>query len=432
MGSPRYDADHLLFALLPYLAVVAFLVLVTARRLLAPRLGASPPSVPRRYGERTLVVYGLLVVLAGHLLGFLIPEQVQVWNGDSLRRYVLEVSGLAFALMTLVGLLLAVRRWLFSAEARQGVGPADWLLYALLLLQVGSGIYVALSYPWGSSWYATAVVPYLRSLVRLEPDLGAVGALPHPIKLHLVAVWVLVVVLPFTRVVRPLVERGWEDGRERAASRATTAVLFVGLAFSVMALVPRLWGTPLPGNQRGYEPSQPIAFSHRLHAGELQVSCLYCHGDAERGRHAGIPSATVCMNCHRLVKASTRDTRAEQELAEREGRKPRAIVSPELAKLYAALALDDNLQRDPDRPTTPIRWVKVHNLPSFTRFDHRAHVAAEVACQRCHGPVEGMERVRQVEDLSMGWCVQCHRESDGTRAAGREVHPSNDCTTCHH
>jgi hypothetical protein len=177
---------------------------------------------------------------------------------------------------------------------------------------------------------------------------------------------------------------------------------------------------------------QPIAFSHRLHAGELQISCLYCHADAEKGRHAGLASASVCMNCHRFVTAPTRDLRAEAELAKEESRPPRTIISPDLAKLYAALGLDDKLQRDPAKPTTPIRWVKVHNLPAFTRFDHRAHVNAGVDCQRCHGPVEGMERVRQVEDLSMGWCVQCHRDANQNGVAGREVHPSNDCTTCHH
>ena len=90
------------------------------------------------------------------------------------------------------------------------------------------------------------------------------------------------------------------------------------------------------------------------------------------------------------------------------------------------------MQPKPAEATEPIRWVKVHNLPSFTRFDHAAHVNAEVACQHCHGPVDTMERVRQVEDLSMGWCVHCHRDANQNGVAGREVHPSNDCTTCHH
>jgi len=432
MGSPLLDLDRLLFAVLPYVAMVPFFVVVAVRCFRGPPLATSPRRPPRRYGERLLVGYGILVILVGHVLAFLIPEQVLLWNNDALRRYVLEGSALVFALMTLVGLLLTVLRCLVSAEARRDVGTSDWLLYALLLLQVASGIFLALFYPWGSSWYATLGVPYLRSLVRLEPDLSAIRALPHPVKLHLVTSCVLVMFVPFTRVVNPLIVRRGEEGQERGYSRVTTMVLLVGLAFSLLALVPRLRGTPLPGNQQGYEPVQPIAFSHRLHAGELQVSCLYCHADAEKGRHAGIASGSVCMNCHRFVTAPLRDGRAELELAKEENRPPRTIISPELAKLYEALGLDDKLQRDAAKPTTPIRWVKVHNLPSFTRFDHGAHVYAGVDCRHCHGPVDSMERVRQVEDLSMGWCVHCHRDAKENGVAGRKVQPSNDCTTCHH
>ena len=432
-----WSGEYLLFAVLPYVAVAAFLVLVAARRYRVPPFGppAQPtpsPGGPQSFGERFAFGCGILVILGGHVLAFLIPEQVLLWNNDPLRRYVLEASALVFALMTLVGLLLTVARCLFNAEVRRGVGPSDWILYALLLLLLANGIFVALFYPWGSSWYAIAVVPYLRSLVRLGPDLSSISALPDPVKLHLVTACLLVIFLPFTRVVRPLIARGWEEGEEKGTGRVATTVLLVGLAFSLMALVPRLWGVLLPDNQKGYEPVQPIAFSHRLHAGELQISCLYCHADAEKGRHAGLASASVCMNCHRFVTAPTRDVRAESELAKEEKRPPRTIISPDLAKLYAALGLDDKLQRDPAKPTTPIRWVKVHNLPSFAHFDHRAHVNAGVACQRCHGAVETMERVRQVKNLSMGWCVQCHRDATENGVAGKHVRASNDCTTCHH
>ncbi len=424
-GLPQ-DPSYWLFALLPYLAVAAFLVLLIARRFGVPPFGAvaSLPALERRsHAERYLFGYGILVILAGHGLGFLVPEQVLLWNNDTLRRYILEASGLIFALMTLVGLLLTL--------VRGGNGLGDWLLYLLLLVQVVSGILMAVLYPWGSSWYATAAVPYLRSLVRLDPDLGLIAAMPHLVKLHLALAWVVLLVLPFTRVVRPLVVRP-ETGQDPVLGRLTTTVLLVGLALSLVPLVPQLWAAHLPGNQQGYEPAQPIAFSHRLHAGELEMSCLYCHSDAEKGRHAGLASATVCMNCHRFITAPARDKLAEDELAKEEKRPPRTIISPELAKLYAALGLDEKLQRDPAESPLPIHWRKVHNLPSFTRFDHRAHVNAGVACQRCHGAVESMERVRQVEDLSMGWCVQCHRDANANGVAGRVVHPSNDCTTCHH
>lgn len=216
------------------------------------------------------------------------------------------------------------------------------------------------------------------------------------------------------------------------SSRLLTLVLLVGLLGGGALLVPRLGLVHLPGNQQGYEPAQPIAFSHRLHAGELQVSCLYCHFGAERSHHAGIPAASVCMNCHGFVTAPLGAVRAEDEQARQEGRKPRRIVSPELQKLYDALGLDAALRRDPARPTAPIAWVRVHALPDFVTFDHRPHVQAGVACQQCHGPVETMDRVSQAQSLSMGWCVNCHRQASGTEAAGRRLAPSIDCATCHH
>jgi hypothetical protein len=188
----------------------------------------------------------------------------------------------------------------------------------------------------------------------------------------------------------------------------------------------------LPGNQQGYEPEQPIAFSHRLHAGDSQISCIYCHFGAETSRHAGIPPAAVCMTCHRYVTASPQAVLPEILEARKAGRTPRPVVSPELQKLYDALGLNSQLEPDPAKTSKPITWVKVHHLPAYTCFDHRAHTKAGVSCQQCHGPVETMERVRQVHDLSMGWCVNCHRESGRTGVDGKPVKPSTDCATCHH
>lgn len=220
-------------------------------------------------------------------------------------------------------------------------------------------------------------------------------------------------------------------------SRVLTLLLGVALVLGLAALAPELAALRLPGNHQGYEPVQPIAYSHRLHAGELEIPCLYCHSGAERSRHAGIPAASTCMNCHRFVTAPRSAVRAEEQLAKQEGRTPRRVVSPELAKLYGALGLGDDLQPDPTRPSRPIEWVRIHQLPDFAAFDHRPHVAAGVACQKCHGPIETMERVRQAESLSMGWCVACHRggvpAGDGVAPTGPDglVRGSTDCATCH-
>lgn len=209
-----------------------------------------------------------------------------------------------------------------------------------------------------------------------------------------------------------------------------TYVLLTGLCASLVALFFHLRAMPAPGNQEGYMPEQPIAFSHKLHAGDLAINCQYCHYNAAKGPHAGIPPANLCMNCHRLVTASWEVTKTELDNARQSGRPPKRIVSPELQKLYDALGLNKDLQPDSGKTARPIQWVKVHNLPHYTRFDHRAHISAKVECQDCHGPVQTMEVIRQSVDLSMGWCVKCHK--DHKEIGGRKVSPSTDCAACHY
>jgi hypothetical protein len=148
------------------------------------------------------------------------------------------------------------------------------------------------------------------------------------------------------------------------------------------------------GSQQGYAPEQPVAYSHALHAGELQLDCQYCHFGASQSRHAGIPPAQVCMNCH---------TQAKKD-------------SPEVKKVAEAVA-----------ENRPIRWVKVHRLPDHAFFSHQSHVAGGgLACQECHGPVETMVRVEQVEPMTMGWCLDCHRAK-----APRVAAATTDCAGCH-
>lgn len=214
-------------------------------------------------------------------------------------------------------------------------------------------------------------------------------------------------------------------------NRLITIVLGIGLLAGIVMLGGALGQFNLPSNQQGYEPTQPLAYSHRLHAGDLEMPCLYCHFGAEKSRHAGIPSASTCMNCHRFVTATLGAVRAEDDLAKKENRSPRRIVSQELQKLYDALALDANMKPDPAKRPRPIAWAKVNNVPDFAFFDHRPHITSGVTCQTCHGPIETMERVRQVPDLTMGWCVNCHRDSNRTGINGRAVAASLDCAACH-
>lgn len=200
--------------------------------------------------------------------------------------------------------------------------------------------------------------------------------------------------------------------------RIMTVGLATALALSLVTLT-IAWRSP--GNNQGYAPVQPIAYSHKLHAGDMQIQCEYCHLGTKTSRYAGIPSVSTCMNCHKSVTSSV----AAQKQSN-------PAESPELRKLYESLALDKALKPVAGKLPKPIAWKKVHQLPDFVYFDHRAHITAAVTCQTCHGPVETMDRMRQFESLSMGWCVNCHRDVNQTGVAGKPVHASTDCVTCHY
>lgn len=213
--------------------------------------------------------------------------------------------------------------------------------------------------------------------------------------------------------------------------RNLTIILLVGVATSLVLLAAGSTGIRFPDNHQGYAPTQPVPYSHRLHAGELGIDCRFCHTAAEHGKHAGIPSADICLKCHKNVTSSFDVLQAELSKADLEKRKPLPVISEDLKQLYELLSMKD--PKDPvTDPSGGVPWVRVHNLPDFVAFDHRAHVSVGVSCQKCHGPVESMERVRQAESLSMGWCVNCHREATANGINGKSVHASIDCSTCHY
>jgi nitrate reductase gamma subunit len=201
--------DFLLFAVLPYIALVVFF-LVTIRRYRMRAFSYSSLSSQflenkHHFWGSVPFHYGILVVLAGHVLAFLLPTTVLSWNAAPLRLLALEITGLAFALLTLVGLLnLVLRRW-FQPKVRRVTTTSDWVVYLLLFVQVLSGIWIAVGVGWGSSWFATSVTPWLWSLVLLSPQVDYVSALPPAVKLHIVNAFVLIGFFPFTRLVHVLV-----------------------------------------------------------------------------------------------------------------------------------------------------------------------------------------------------------------------------------
>ena len=170
------------------------------------------------------------------------------------------------------------------------------------------------------------------------------------------------------------------------------------------------WGLSRIGIHQGYAPRQPIAFPHKVHAGDNRIPCLYCHYAARTSRHAGIPPESLCMNCHSMLEKQT----------------------AEVEKLLEAV-----------QQRRPIKWIKIHNLPDFVYFNHSQHVVSGVECQRCHGPIEQMDQVRQAAPLTMGWCLDCHREhahipvaslSRAAQSLSSQPVPTAglDCSSCHY
>ncbi|MBL7803159.1 MAG: c-type cytochrome [Saprospiraceae bacterium] len=207
----------------------------------------------------------------------------------------------------------------------------------------------------------------------------------------------------------------------------------------------------LMGRTQGYEPDQPINFSHKIHAGVNKIDCQYCHDSARRSKHSLIPGANTCMNCHSAVKKGTIsgtseitkiyasigfDPIANKYIPDYENWSEKQIedlykkwIGQEYVSANSLTSLDDNgrsevqsqwdgvvkaLKNDSNgRIQGPIEWVRIHNLPDHAYFNHSQHVAVgQVACQKCHGPVEEMDVVYQYSTLGMGFCINCHRETE--------------------
>lgn len=182
----------------------------------------------------------------------------------------------------------------------------------------------------------------------------------------------------------------------RTALKNPRIVTLLTIVVAVVFLQQVYAGLMSVGVAQEYQPEQPIAFSHKIHAGDNQVDCNYCHYGARQGKHSNIPSASICMNCHMYI---------------REG----AVTgTEEINKIYAAVGWDpEQSAYIEDYEQKPIKWVRIHNLPDLAYFNHAQHVTVGgVECQTCHGPIQEMEEVWQYSPLTMGWCVNCHRETE--------------------
>lgn len=190
--------------------------------------------------------------------------------------------------------------------------------------------------------------------------------------------------------------------------------VFIAIAVILVFIFSGYWitnGAIEMGRQQNYEPLQPIFYSHKVHAGVNQINCLYCHSGAEKSKQAMVPSLNVCMNCHKQINEYT----GEEKLVTMEGKEIDGTA--QIQKLYQYAGWDPEkkeYKRDANGNIMdhPIEWTKIHNLPDHVYFNHSQHVkVGQVQCQRCHGPIETMDEVYQFAPLSMGWCINCHRQT---------------------
>ena len=156
----------------------------------------------------------------------------------------------------------------------------------------------------------------------------------------------------------------------------------------------------------GYKPDQPIPFSHRLHAGEMGIDCRYCHANVEKSPHATVPPSQICMNCHSQVKKDSPKLKPLYDRYTKFLEEETVVIGTGRTHKTATVKKENAGYKD------PLPWLRIHNVPDYAYFDHSAHLRAGVGCASCHGRIDQMEVVRQVQSLSMGWCLECHRDPD--------------------
>jgi mono/diheme cytochrome c family protein len=188
--------------------------------------------------------------------------------------------------------------------------------------------------------------------------------------------------------------KSWMSGHRRLVGVFTIILAFVGMKSCWDACydigVYYDWET-----QKGYKPEQPIKFSHKIHAGDNEIACQYCHSSVEKSRHAGIPSVNICMNCHKGIQKGPQ------------------YGETEIAKIYQAAGYDPSKASYDESKQNPLKWIKVHNLPDHVYFNHSQHVVVgKIDCATCHGDLKNMTVAEQKAPLTMQWCIDCHRKTE--------------------
>jgi len=265
-----------------------------------------------------------------------------------------------------------------------------------------------------------AIVVYVNS-VELpkddKPEAGAAGAKEADNTWLYVAITAILAILAVVLIrINKNLARSANDAEGKPNTKQISLrnnKLFIAIAGIIIFILAGYWivnGGVEMGRQQNYMPHQPIFYSHKVHAGINQINCQYCHAGVNDSRQAMIPSTNVCMNCHKQISEYT-----GEQLFDHEGNKVDGTAQIQELYKYAGW---DPAKKDYKRNAkgeilaTPIKWTKIHNLADFVYFNHSQHVnVGNVQCQTCHGPIQEMDEVKQFESLSMGWCINCHRET---------------------
>jgi mono/diheme cytochrome c family protein len=281
----------------------------------------------------------------------------------------------------------------------------------------------------------TAAPPPVAVVAVADAVPGAVssGGLSNEVVLGaLILVFALLVMMLFmvNATLRRIAEASGVVLEKRAAQKRTPIwkafaqnqfLVLVTVIFFLLGSAYFAYGWMMQvGVDQGYAPIQPIHYSHKIHAGENKIDCQYCHSSARVSKHSGIPSLNVCMNCHKSIYEykGNPEGPTQEDLA---NGYTNDFYTAEIKKLYKAVGWDEENQKYTGE-TEPVEWVRIHNLPDLAYFNHSQHVdVGGIECQTCHGPVEEMEIMYQYSPLTMGWCIDCHRQTN-VKVEGNEYY----------
>ena len=283
-----------------------------------------------------------------------------------------------------------LRAWIRDNAALRASGDAD----AIAIYEEYNGSPM-MAFPQLSDADLDAILAYTKHVEILEPRATDVAEISNIVETEPIPWATYIVVLVLAIAVF------WVFFKSKNEFVKLVTVIALLLVVGYLAY----WAMMSIGNDQGYKPVQPIAFSHKIHSGDNKIDCQYCHSSAKHSKHSGIPSVNVCMNCHIGISEYNGPVTAEFD---------KAFYDGEIQKIYDAVGWDkEENQYIAGYERKPIEWIRIHNLPDFAYFNHAQHVTVGgVACQTCHGPVEEMEELEQHSPLTMGWCINCHRESE--------------------